>query len=263
MLAVAARRAAPARAHDRAAAGAAALREISVPLGTISRVHHNKPLRMIVVECKDVRVMHLALDADKGVVSGIVKAIRRLAFPDDPRRLFAFSHEVDLDAGEQLSGWALYQPRREFERQGCRLDAPRPTWVLYEQDAAYSLSPTYPRHRRPAALTPEELELASRYRSQRRLPALTWRCPATGAVLARSAQPCAGPYYRPSEADEPLDLQRRRRRRRRPGDRPAAARARGDGRARPRVGARARRRAAAAAVPGSSARCTSSTAGPR
>ena len=41
-----------------------------------------------------------------------------MAFPDDLKRLFAFSHRTDLEAGEQLSGWALYQPRREFERGG-------------------------------------------------------------------------------------------------------------------------------------------------
>ena len=43
-----------ARAHDRAAARRRRQRsgEISVPLATISREHHNKPLRMIVVECQ-------------------------------------------------------------------------------------------------------------------------------------------------------------------------------------------------------------------
>ena len=42
-------------------------------------------------------------------MSSLVKQIRHQAFPDDATRLFAFSHLVDVEAGEQLSGWALYQ----------------------------------------------------------------------------------------------------------------------------------------------------------
>ena len=158
--------------------------------------------------------MHLSLDATASFITSLVSATRQLAFPDAASGLFAFTHraEASTSAGDfGLDGWAIYHPRREFERQGCRLGADAPRWALHEQDATYSLSPTYPREFVvPATLNVGDLAQVARYRSRQRVPALTWLCAPTGAALCRSSQPRAGVSGRRSEPDELiLDLYRR------------------------------------------------------
>jgi hypothetical protein len=135
--------------------------------------------------------------------------------------------------------WHLYEPRREFERQGCGalvrewVVAPPPfatagraaagRWALVEQDEWYSLSPTYPRaFVLPAAFVVADddgrgtfgggassgafdlgaLRDVLKFRSKGRVPALTWLCAQTGATLCRSSQPRSGFSGRRCAADE-------------------------------------------------------------
>ena len=57
----------------------------------------------------------------------------------------------------------------------------------------------------------QDIEAAGAYRSKQRLPAVTWRDPATDAVLVRSSQPLVGVFHKNSKADQKLlDLYRQR-----------------------------------------------------
>lgn len=121
-------------------------------------------------------------------------------------------------------GWNLYSPRREFTRQLC-LDATRPAPVLGTEAAAqdgsigvqhdlrpwfhlvdlrdedhgigstpaeflYSCSPTYPElFLQPNAVDREMLLRGMLARSRARVPAVSYVCLRTGAVLARGSQP--------------------------------------------------------------------------
>ncbi len=56
----------------------------------------------------------------------------------------------------------------------------------------------------PALMTPDQIKSAAAFRSRGRLPAITYRHPATGAVLTRSAQPLVGLAQKSCPEDELL-----------------------------------------------------------
>ncbi len=67
----------------------------------------------------------------------------------------------------------------------------------------YALSDTYPRYLMlPALMSPEQIKAAAAFRSRGRLPVITYRHVATGALLTRSAQPLVGLTQKNCPEDE-------------------------------------------------------------
>jgi hypothetical protein len=81
-----------------------------------------------------------------------------------------------------------------FARQGaCDPGGRHPQWRMTKANSAYELCDTYPSVLCvPAAANDELLREARKFRSKKRLPALTWCHPTNGATLSRCAQPREG-----------------------------------------------------------------------
>ncbi|GET86770.1 hypothetical protein, conserved [Leishmania tarentolae] len=84
--------------------------------------------------------------------------------------------------------WWLYDPAREFARQGL----PEEHWSLTSANTEYSLCPTYPSTfvvPTAVARAMENGEVDGRHRMSRRVEAVAFYYAPTGGVLVRSAQP--------------------------------------------------------------------------
>uniref|UniRef100_A0A1I8HVH3 Protein-tyrosine-phosphatase n=1 Tax=Macrostomum lignano TaxID=282301 RepID=A0A1I8HVH3_9PLAT len=97
----------------------------------------------------------------------------------------------------RFDSYAAELSKEEFLAEQVRLGLIGPgssepgQWRQAESPAG--LCPSYPRlHILPAGLSDAELALSAKYRANGRFPSVVWRCSATGAVLARSAQPLVG-----------------------------------------------------------------------
>eukprot|EP00736_Rhodelphis_marinus_P000868 Rmarinus@m.28156 len=138
------------------------------------------------------------------------------AFCTDVETLFAYSSKEMFDA----EGWHLYRPDREFVRQGVlrRLDSPAATpeedgtpwrvdgtggWKYSSWNDGFGQSPTYPLSLMiPGNASDSDIIGCAKFRSKKRLPALTWRHPRNFASLTRCSQPLVGLSRHRSGEDE-------------------------------------------------------------
>ncbi|KAJ5678929.1 hypothetical protein N7462_007173 [Penicillium macrosclerotiorum] len=117
-------------------------------------------------------------------------------------RLYAFSYQPPPPE-KGLNGWDLYNPRKEWERQG--LSKENSGWRISEINTDYSFSPTYPALIPvPSAISDNTINYAGRYRSRQRIPALTYLHPVNNCSITRSSQPLVGVRQNRSIQDEKL-----------------------------------------------------------
>ncbi|KAJ5429885.1 Myotubularin-related protein [Penicillium cf. griseofulvum] len=117
-------------------------------------------------------------------------------------KLYAFSYQPPPPEKE-FNGWELYNPRKEWARQGC-LDEGK-SWRLSEINVNYEFSPTYPALIPvPCSISDNTLNYAGRYRSRARIPALTYFHPVNNCTISRSSQPLVGVRQNRSIQDEKL-----------------------------------------------------------
>jgi hypothetical protein len=147
----------------------------------------------LLLGCKDCRRVLFSFDQPKHWVAELAKQMRIVAFPG-VQNSFAFAYGEALAssaAGAARGGWLAYSCAEEMARQGVRLAAGAP-WRLHGD--TFHLAPTYPRAFAVPAeerFTVTELGAVSRYRSNGRVPSLTYRH-GNGAVLVRCSQPGVG-----------------------------------------------------------------------
>ena len=113
-----------------------------------------------------------------------------------------------------VSGWTLFDPIQEYRRMGVippAAGAPGRSSLSMAQkfrlvdNTNFEISPTYPaRFVVPALFTNSDLERVSAYRSQGRIPALTWRHPSGKCIMCRSSQPLTGVAGKREKSDEKL-----------------------------------------------------------
>jgi Ca2+-binding EF-hand superfamily protein len=102
---------------------------------------------------------------------------------------FAYHYAAQCSSEDITSGWNGTDIIKEYERQGLVGSA---VWRIVE-NKDYELSRSYPRYLAlPRYLTPDQVKAVAAYRSQGRMPAITYRHRATEAVLTRAAQPLVG-----------------------------------------------------------------------
>ncbi|KAF7715166.1 Myotubularin phosphatase domain-containing protein [Penicillium ucsense] len=117
-------------------------------------------------------------------------------------KLYAFSYQPPPPERE-LNGWDLYQPRKEWERQGLHKE--NSGWRVSEINLDYGFSPTYPALIPvPSSISDNTLNYAGRYRSRQRIPALTYLHPVNNCSITRSSQPLVGVRQHRSIQDEKL-----------------------------------------------------------
>ncbi|CEJ54293.1 Putative Protein phosphatase [Penicillium brasilianum] len=117
-------------------------------------------------------------------------------------RLYAFSYQPPPPERE-FNGWDLYDPRKEWERQGLSKESSG--WRVSEINTDYGFSPTYPALIPvPSSISDNTLNYAGRYRSRQRIPALTYLHPVNNCSITRSSQPLVGVRQNRSIQDEKL-----------------------------------------------------------
>ena len=103
-----------------------------------------------------------------------------------------------------VDGWSLFTFSSEWQRLCAMSPAEtRGLWRVSAANRSYALCATYPEFMiMPSALSDAAIAAASRFRSKRRLPAVTWF---HGSVsLSRASQPLAGMFNSRSSDDERL-----------------------------------------------------------
>ncbi|WVW81396.1 hypothetical protein I302_103388 [Kwoniella bestiolae CBS 10118] len=102
-----------------------------------------------------------------------------------------------------IGGWATYNPRNEFARQG--LGSKTKSWRFTDINKDYSFSPTYPNKMVvPTKISDSTLSYASKYRSKGRIPVLSYLHWGNNASITRSSQPMVGLKNSRSAQDERL-----------------------------------------------------------
>ncbi|MCQ2820856.1 MAG: hypothetical protein MJ252_26660, partial [archaeon] len=124
------------------------------------------------VTLRDTRTLKFFIygDLNQSFFHGLVKAYN----PEDKNTLFSFSKTYGIFANKIFNGWTIYDPLKEFNRQGVTQDGSLN--LRYSlANADFSLCPTYPKlivtHK---DMTDEELKEASDYRTKNRLPAMSY-----------------------------------------------------------------------------------------
>ena len=147
-----------------------------------------------------------------------------------------FDYYFDAGAVLGVDGWDVFDPRREYVRQGLfsaadaatgfgdaeafeaslarasdASSSKSPTWRLYHNDlsAPHPLSDTYPEFFPVPStylLSHADLVQAAQHRSRQRLPAVTWYHRLRGSVLVRSSQPMTGVTGKTDWTDKQVTL---------------------------------------------------------
>jgi hypothetical protein len=176
---------------------------LHIPVASIDRLEReNRRLDSynsgiyVVIHCKDCRQLRLHIKSNTSK-NGDYEAERALnliqsyAFPTTPnpvavsntlRYLFAFCHNIGRHPLPTL--------RDEYLRMGLGSHS---TWVISNANNKYQLCATYPKELViPAAIRDEQLFSTANFRSEARIPILSWTHPRYKGTLWRSSQPKIG-----------------------------------------------------------------------
>ncbi|CDF90290.1 ZYBA0S06-05138g1_1 [Zygosaccharomyces bailii CLIB 213] len=134
----------------------------------------------------------------------VYESLLKLTVLDEVSQLYAFIYSP-TDAESHFNGWNLYNVEVEFKRQGLRLDSAECPWRISTINQDYKFSPTYPSLLVvPQQISDTLLRHAAKFRSQERIPVLTYYYSKTKCCIARSAQPLPGLTKQRSVQDEKL-----------------------------------------------------------
>ncbi|XP_067014667.2 myotubularin-related protein 3 isoform X2 [Anabrus simplex] len=184
--------------------------EYNVPLGLIEQLEV-RDIFFLHVGCKDARSLRLTFTTNEHCLDWFRRLHRATAPPKGIEDLFAFAFFAWLNEEGQeevqfrLGRDAMCSPhgfRGEVERLKFDVHC---AWRVSNANADHKLCQSYPRQLLvPACISDETLELAARFRSARRVPAVVWRHTGNGAVIARCSQPEVGWLGWRSSEDEDL-----------------------------------------------------------
>ncbi|KOG98691.1 phosphatidylinositol-3-phosphatase YMR1 [Saccharomyces eubayanus] len=137
----------------------------------------------------------------------VYESILNLTVVGNINKLYAFIYmsnnlERKLPAP---NSWEIYDPVREFQRQGLDHNDESCPWRLSMINEQYEFCPTYPSQLFvPRSTSDTLLQHASKFRSQKRIPVLTYHHKATDCNILRSSQPLPGLINQRSIQDEKL-----------------------------------------------------------
>lgn len=142
--------------------------------------------------------------ANESEARDVYESLLKLTVLNEVSQLYAFIYTPN-NAETSLNSWKLYNVISEFKRQGLDLDAPECTWRLTDINADYKFSNTYPHQLIvPSQISDTLLMHAAKYRSQGRIPVLTYYYKKTNSSVTRAAQPLPGLTKQRSIQDERL-----------------------------------------------------------
>lgn len=119
-------------------------------------------------------------------------------------RLYAFHYKVHPKE-KSIHGWKIYDPKKEFRRQGIGEKLPDRGWRISDVNSNYAFSPTYPEVLVvPTKISNQTLKYASKHRTRCRVPTLTYLHPVNNCSITRSSQPRVGITGNRNAQDEAL-----------------------------------------------------------
>lgn len=138
------------------------------------------------ITCKDMRSLKFGFKQENSSRKKIFDSIQMFAFPcSSGMGYFAVEYRDEF----KVNGWEVYDPRREYNRQGLPTDC----WRLTEVNREYALCDTYPAVIAvPSSASDEEVIKVASFRSRSRVPVLSWLHPTNSASITRCSQPNNG-----------------------------------------------------------------------
>ncbi|KAF3918453.1 Myotubularin [Orbilia brochopaga] len=167
---------------------------------TLSAAEAQKRLQALAVRlrCRDFTCITFCFDTEQEA-KDIFDTIKKLTVSNTVDRLYAFKYKA-TKYELPFNGWTVYDPQREFDRQGITKD-----WRLSNINSNYNFCDTYPAQLYvPATISDNTLNYASRFRSRQRIPVLTYIHNVNNCTLTRCAQPMTGLQKNRSVQDEKL-----------------------------------------------------------
>lgn len=121
-------------------------------------------------------------------------------------KLYAFTYRPQGAEKDVVpNGWAVYDPMREWRRQGVGDGSKKSNWRISTINKDYQFSPSYPALLPvPAGISDNTLNYAGKYRSRARIPALSYLHPVNNCSITRCSQPMLGVRQNRSIQDEKL-----------------------------------------------------------
>lgn len=176
---------------------------LEVPLGVIARIEkmggassRGENSYGLDITCKDMRNLRFALKQETHSRKQIFEDLSRQAFPlSHGSQFFAFVSEERFPK----NGWDIYDPVKEFHRQGL----PNNNWRLTFINKTYEFCDTYPPLlMAPFNATDDDLRKVAAFRSRNRIPVLSWIHPENQSVITRCSQPLVGMSGKRNRDDE-------------------------------------------------------------
>lgn len=134
----------------------------------------------------------------------VYDSLLKLTVLKDISQSYAFIYSPN-NAETPFNSWQIYDTEKEFKRQGLDLSSSECKWRITDINEDYKFCPTYPsRLVVPSQISDTLLMHASKYRSQGRIPVLTYFYKETNCSITRAAQPLPGITKQRSIQDERL-----------------------------------------------------------
>lgn len=175
-----------------------------LPLGTISGITVDGP--RLCVTGKDGRSLALTLSQEREAHNAY-KLVRACAFGNEPRFFCHFHQPLQLAAGNERI-WA-YDAGSSYRAWRAKWIEVHPTcappWRLSDVNTSYCMCASYPELLIvPSSIGDGLLANAATFRSEARVPTLSWASTADSASIWRCAQPKVGVQGNKNESDEAL-----------------------------------------------------------
>ncbi|KAF2092326.1 phosphatases II, partial [Saccharata proteae CBS 121410] len=156
------------------------------------------------IQCRDFTYICLQFLTDQEA-SDVFETMRCLTCKTGSvEKLYAFSYR-SVGPEKPVSGWKLYDPRREFKRMGISAKDTDKGWRISEINHDYEYSATYPALIAvPSVISDMTLKYARDFRSRHRIPALSYLHPINNCSITRSSQPLPGIQRKRNPQDEKL-----------------------------------------------------------
>jgi myotubularin-related protein 1/2 len=153
----------------------------------------------IKVICKDLRTLKFKHQKEKHNRRALYDSLVANAFPNTNNKPFFAELYKEPFKNE---GWKLFDPVKEFKR----MNVPNALWEITDLNKEYNFIDTYPK----VLVFPKEaldkgeafLNKVAKFRSSRRIPALSWYDSKTQVSILRSSQPMSGVIMLQSSDDK-------------------------------------------------------------
>jgi len=177
---------------------------LTIPLMAVNRLEVvGGPAGSLVFTTSDFRLHSFSFGATTADLSALVSMISASLWIG--KGAFPFTSSFKMEPPPTLNGWTIYNTREEIQRLKKQAfnQSTNDRYNISAINKSYGLCESYPEDLiLPTNLSEEQVRSGAKFRSKRRLPAISWF---RGSIsLARSSQPLTGVFKKRSSNDELL-----------------------------------------------------------